>query len=394
MPTNTLTDAQVKRLQPREKPYKVFDGAGMFLYVTETSKIWRVAYRVNGKQQTKSLGPYPLVSLAQAREKRDELKRSLLAGDVPTRRKAVPTLSEVSARYWETRQDLSAAYLMNARNALDKYVFGRFGARPVDQLTRDDIMAVLVGMNDEGKFVYLRKLRMWLAQVLDFAVEHRWLTDNPAAGIRTDRAFGRRKVQHFAALELHEVGPFLARIAMERDLESVLANGLMARTWLRTGEIRNLRVADIGVSPGLPGRRILIPGERMKRAKDLIVPLSRQADEIVLRAILRNRGSEYVFPAVHRADRPMSENTILELIDRVGHKGRMTGHGWRTVASTWANEAGYREDAIERQLAHKPDDEVRATYNRAEYLAERATMLQAWADWLDQQTAACRRGPA
>ncbi len=112
------------------------------------------------------------------------------------------------------------------------------------------------------------------------------------------------------------------------------------------------------------------------------------------RAILRNRGSEYVFPAVHRADRPMSENTILELIDRVGYKGRMTGHGWRTVASTWANEAGYREDAIERQLAHKPDDEVRATYNRAEYLAERATMLQAWADWLDQQTAACRRGPA
>ena len=87
----------------------------------------------------------------------------------------------------------------------------------------------------------------------------------------------------------------------------------------------------------------------------------------------------------------MSENTILELIDRVGYKGRMTGHGWRTVASTWANEAGYREDAIERQLAHKPDDEVRATYNRAEYLAERATMLQAWADWLDQQTAAPAR---
>ena len=139
---------------------------------------------------------------------------------MPARRKADAHALEVSSRYWETRQDLSAAYLMNARNALEKYVFGGFGTRPVDQLTRDDIMAVLTGMNDEGSSSICGSSGCGWPKCLTSPSNIGWLTDNPATGIRTDRAFGRRKVQHFAALELHEVGPFLARIAMERDLKA------------------------------------------------------------------------------------------------------------------------------------------------------------------------------
>jgi integrase len=122
----------------------------------------------------------------------------------------------------------------------------------------------------------------------------------------------------------------------------------------------------------------------MKRDKDHMVPLSRQALDILDKMRARQRGSEYVFAADHRLDRPISENTVLALMARMGYKGEMTGHGWRTVASTWANEEGYTTDAIERQLAHSPEDKVRSAYNRAEYMKERRPMLQAWADWLDK----------
>jgi integrase len=388
MPTNVLTDAQLKRLKPLEKPYKLFDGGGLHVYVTSTAKIWRLAYRIEGKAQTKSIGPYPLVSLAQARQQRDAMKSVLHAGGTLKREKAgaravVPTLTDTCENYWKTREDLSRDYLMNATNALEKYVLTRFGALPINDFTREHVMQVLNGMNEAGRFVYLRKVRMWLAQVLDYAVEHKLVASNVADGIKTERAFGRRKVEHFAALELHDVGPFLKRIDLEADLDSVLAMELLMLTWMRTNEVRQLQVADLGTSPGITGKRLLIPAERMKRDKDLVVPLSTQALAVVERALLRNRGSNYVFPATHRIDRPLSENTVLALIARVGYKGRMTGHGWRTVASTWANERGYREDAIERQLAHVPEDEVRSTYNRAQYLDERKLMMQAWADWLD-----------
>ena len=391
MPTNVLTEAQIKRLAPKDKPFKVFDGGGLFLYVSATGKSWRLAYRLGDKQQTHAIGPYPAISLANARIARERLRRDVQAG-IPIGKRAVvaqkemPSLRQITEAYWLTRHDVTDAYKMNAVNALEKYLLSRFGDQPIDQFSREQLMTVLNGMNEQGKFVYLRKLRMWLSQVLDYAIEHQHLETNITRSIRTERAFGKRKVEHFASLELHEVGAFLKRVAMEDEADSALANEILARTWLRTGELRFMKIDDLGTSPGLSGRRLLIPGERMKRDKDLIVPLSKQAEALIDSAILRNRGSDYIFPAAHRVDRPISENTILALIARVGYKGKMTGHGWRSIASTWANEAGYSPDAIERQLAHKPDDGIRATYNRAEYLTERATMMQTWSDWLDQQS--------
>jgi len=136
-----------------------------------------------------------------------------------------------------------------------------------------------------------------------------------------------------------------------------------------------------------------IPAGRMKRKKDHLVPLVPQALAILAKLRKRSRGSAYVFPAEHRTDRPMSENAVLYLLHRMGFKGRMTGHGFRSVASTWANEAGYGADAIERQLAHSPEDKTRAAYNRAEFMPERRAMLVAWADWLDAAEAGSVQGP-
>lgn len=387
MPTNTLTDARCRAAKPGAKLAKLFDGGGLHLAVTPAgAKTWRVAYRLAGKPQTISLGPYPAVGLAEARQKRDELKATLRDGGDPMAprkaRRGGQSLAEASAEYWAGRRDLSPSYVANATRALQMHVETKLGTRPIGSITRDDVLGVLKPMDAAGLHSYVRKTRMWLGQVFDWAVERGEAALNPCALIDPRKAFGHTAVQHFAAIELADVPELLQRLALERELLSVLACRLLALTWVRTNELRMMTWAEVEVDLWR------IPGARMKRRKDHLVPLSTQAQALLKVLKARSTGSDYVFPSEHRLDRPMSENTVLMLLARLGYKGRMTGHGWRTVASTWANEQGYKPDAIERQLAHTPENKVRAAYNRAEFIEERRAMLQAWADWLDAATAA------
>lgn len=383
MPTNTLSDAKCKAAKAQDKPYKLFDGGGLHLYVsTVGARIWRLAYRVDGKPQTMSIGPYPDVSLADARAKRDEVKGVLRSGDDPmasrrAKRKAM-TLAEASELYWAGRKDLSASYLKNAQRGIEMHLLPALGNTSIATITRDVLMDELRRMDAAGLHVYVRKVRMWVGQVFDWAVENGYATINPAALIRPEKAFGKTQVESFAALSLNDVPDFLDRLAQEHDLQSVLACRLLALTWVRTNELRQMEWAEIDDAL----TTWTIPAGKMKRRREHVVPLSVQAASIIKEQRARSRGSKYVFSAPHRTDRPMSENAILYLIHRIGYKGRMTGHGWRSVGSTWANEAGYSPDAIERQLAHSPDDKIRAVYNRAEYLPERRKMMQDWADWL------------
>lgn len=378
MPTNTLTDAAIRGAKPAEKAQKLFDGGGLFLFVSpKGAKVWRLAYRVNGKAQTATLGAYPLVSLADARKKRDEIKLKLLNGEAPTKRtKRALTVTEACAEYWGGRGDLSASYKANATRALEMYVEPVVGTVPVADLTREQVLDALRPMDAEGKHEYVRKTRMWLSQVLDWAVEQGHAPANVAATIKADKAFGKSPVEHFAAVELREVPALMDRLALEGDLQSVLAARLLALTWTRTVELRMMEWTE------LHDDQWVIPAGKMKRRREHLVPLSTQALAIIEQMRKRSRGSPYVFPGDHRIERPMSENAILYLLHRCGYKGRMTGHGFRSVASTWANDAGFNPDAIERQLAHVPKDETRAAYNRAKYLPQRREMLQAWADWL------------
>lgn len=380
MPTDKLTDSRCKAAKPRDKAYKLFDGDGMALWVSPTgAKVWRLYYRVDGKQRTMSLGPYPEVPLARARELRDQARATLRDGADPMApRRRAPTLEESARAYWRGRGDLSPSYLANATRALEMHVFPQLGARQVDRVTREDAMGVLRTMDAAGLHVYVRKVRLWLGQVFDYAIEQGDAEVNPVAAIDPRKAFARRAVEHFAAVDLVDVGPLLQRLALEAELQSVLACRFLALTWVRTEELRSMQWAEVD------GALWRIAGGRMKMGRDHLVPLSRQALAILERMRLRSRGSAYVWPADHRIDRPMSENAVLYLLHRIGYKGRMTGHGWRAVGSTWAHEHGYSPDVIERQLAHAPDDKVRAVYNRAAYLPERTAMLQAWADWLDE----------
>lgn len=382
MPTNKLTDRQCNAVKPSTRAIKLFDGGGLYLFVSPTgAKTWRLAYRIDGRPQTMSFGPYPEVSLAAARARRDEVKATLREGADPMAprrvKRAGMTLEEASAEYWKGRRDLSDSYRANAERAIAMHLLPTLGKRNIASIERQDLLAALQAMDAAGLAVYVRKVRMWVGQVFDWAVENGHAKINPAALIDPRKAFARAKVEHFAALDLTEIPDLMRRLALEQDLQSVLACRLLAFTWVRTAELRMMTWDE------LDGDVWRIPAGKMKRKRDHLVPLSRQALALLKELKARSRGSAYVFPAEHRDDRPMSENSILYLLWRIGYRGRMTGHGWRTVASTWANERGFNRDAIERQLAHAPDDRVRATYNRAEYLPERRAMLQAWADWLD-----------
>jgi integrase len=376
---NNLTDAKCKAAKPREKLYKLSDGHGLHLAVTPAGgKLWRMAYRVDGRSQLASFGPYPLLSLAAARAERDALRLKLLKGE-PTKTPKVKssiTFQEASDTYWATRQDLTSDYRANAEAALARHIFPRLGAKPIRTIDRSALLEVLKTMDAAGLTVFVRKTRMWASQVWDWAVEHGHADTNPAALIDPKKAFSRSRVVNMAALELPEVAGFMARLDLEGVIQSAQACRLMALTGLRTQELRGLRFEE------WDGDLLRIPDSRMKKDLDLLVPLSSQAKAILENMRARSRGSVYVFPNDRRQDRPMSENAVLYLIGRIGYAGKMTGHGWRSVLSTWANEAGFNPDAIERQLAHVPGDKVRGIYNRAEYLDIRKQMLQAWADWL------------
>lgn len=381
MPTNSLSDSKCKAAKPQEKPYKLFDGHGLFLHVTPAGgKTWRMAYRVDGKPQTATFGPYPLVTLAKAREDRDALRLRLQKGEPAKEAKASTAkrilLRDASEQYWAGRQDMDPKSLLNAQNALERYIMPKLGGKFLDEIDNGQVLEALKVLDAAGKFSYVRKLRGWLSAVFDWGIGNEYAKINPCELINPRKAFGRRKTVGFAALELTEIEDFMKRLELEGLLQSVMACKLLGLTGVRTKELRMMRWDEID------GALWRIPAERMKKDLDLLVPLSRQSLVIVEHMRARATGSEYVFPNDRTNTRPMSENTVLYLIGRIGYAGIMTGHGWRKVMSTWLNEHGFDKDAIERQLAHVPSDKVRGIYNRAEFMPERRRMMQEWADWL------------
>lgn len=380
MPTaHTLTDHICRSATTDGKARKLFDAHGLHLYLTPAgAKVWRMAYRQHGKQQTATFGPYPLVSLADARRKRDALRLALVNGEPIKRRnqKRGLTLWQATEEYWRGRQDVTDGYRSNALRGIEMHLGPALGSRPIGSITKDDLLTELNRMDKAGLVVYVRRVRTWAKLVFGWALAQGHCAVNPAMQIDPRAAFSRRdKVSH-PALELGDVHGFLDRLDMEGALNSVIMCKVIALTWARTGEVRRMEWDEIR------GADWIIPKGKMKRKVDHLVPLPTQALRLLALMKARNRGGRYVFEADHRPDRPLSENAVLEVIKRIGYKGRMSGHGWRSVASTWANGQQWNADAIERQLAHVPDDEIRGVYNRAKYIDIRRPMLQAYADWL------------
>lgn len=404
MPTNTLTDNDCRKAAPRDTAYKLFDGNGLHLWVsTKGAKVWRQAYRFGGKPDTLVHGAYPLIGLKAARDLRDEALRKLAAGldpkaaqaqaAPPVDAKPMPLLAASDA-YWDGKKDISDDYRSHAKRGIELHLGPTLGKRDIGGITREELLAALNTMNAAGKLEYVRKVRMWASQVWHWAIEQGKAKENIPDTINPKRAFGKKKVKSFASLHERDFPAFWRRLNFEGEIQSVLAARMIAYTWVRTKEMRFMEWTEIDAfAPALAGGRLPdpakawdweVPEGKMKKSKALLVPLPRQARELLLVLWARRRPlSPYVFPAEHRDDRPMSDSTVLMLIYRLGYKGEMTGHGFRSVGSTWANERGYNWDHIERQLAHVPDNKVRGVYNKAEYIGGRRKLLQDIADWID-----------
>ncbi|CAN7543242.1 tyrosine-type recombinase/integrase [Variovorax paradoxus] len=390
-----LTDTACKNAKClAEKPRTRFsDAGGLYLEAVCTGgKYWYWKYRFGGKEKRLALGVYPLVGLASARRLRDDARLLLKAGTDPVAaRKGERLVAEAQresnfeavARAWfdnwkGPKSPRHADYVMRR---LEADVFPHLGSRPIATITAPELLAVVKRIEARGAIDIAKRAWQTCGQIFRYAVAHGLLERNPANDVKPADALKPRSKTHFARVEAREMPELLRKIeAYPGTPVTRLAMKFMVLTFVRTGELIAARWDEFD----LEAAEWRIPAERMKMKTPHIVPLSTQALE-VLAAIHELRGpSGLLFPGERDHDKPMSNNTILGALKRMGYAGRMTGHGFRGVASTILHELGHRHDIIELQLAHQERDEVSAAYNFAIYLRQRRKMMQQWADHLDE----------
>lgn len=385
-----LTDTKCRSLPPKTKAYKASDSGGLYLHITPTGrKYWRFNYRYGGKHKTLALGVYLEVSLKEARSQRDEAKAMLAAGQDPVaeKRKA-KLLQEVSpddrfeaiARQWlEPRQgELSENHYRQLEITLRNDIHPVIGHIPVGQVTTPELLAALRRIEARGALDMARKARQTCGQIFRYAIAIGKAERDIAADLKG--ALKTRKVQnrnHLAEVELPEF--FQKLSSYDGDPLTALALEFMVLTFVRTTELRGALWDEFDQPKAL----WRIPPERMKKERPHLVPLSRQALK-VLGAVRKISGDrQHVFPNSRTPLKPMSENTMLYAMYRMGYHSRATVHGFRATASTILHEHGFNSDHIEMQLAHVEGNKVKAAYNHAQYLSERTVMMQWWADHLD-----------
>lgn len=392
---NMLTDIQTKKAKASASQYKLTDERGLHLLVkTNGSKLWQLRYRYQGKEKTASLGQYPDVSLAEAREKRDAFRKLIAKGvdpvfskraDKEAQRAMNLSTFEVVARQWyphwsANKHERHAGYVLTR---LEVDVFPVLGHRPIAQIQAPELVAMVKKIEARGALDIAKRSLQTTGQIFRYAIAHGLggATRNPATEIKPLDVLTPRRKQNYARLEPKEFPLLLRKIeAYNGSPVTRLAMKLMSLTFVRTGELINAKWSEFD----LEERRWDIPAARMKMRSAHIVPLSTQAVEVleVLKEVSQNR--EYLFPSERDHSKPMSSNTILEALKRMGYAGRMTGHGFRGLASTLLHEQGYDHQHIELQLAHQERNSVSAAYNHATYLSQRARMMQDWGDYLER----------
>ncbi|MBU0808726.1 MAG: tyrosine-type recombinase/integrase [Gammaproteobacteria bacterium] len=390
-----LTDSALKVAKPKAKPYKLNDGQGLYLEVMPSgSKLWRLKFRFAGKENRMSLGAYPTVPLQQARRKRDEARQVLAGGKDPSaERQAEKAALQSNELTFETLAREWHAYLTprwakatadKANAYLESDILPALGHRPAKAITRPEVVALIRKIEARGAFNVAKKTRHWLSQIFRFGLAQGSVESNPATDLDVIAAQAPATIGH-PRVSFAELPELLSRVDNAKiNTLTRHAIRLLVLTAVRPGELRGARWSEFELDDDL----WTIPKERMKARRNHQVPLPRQAVAI-LRELQEITGSyDLVFPGRNNTDRPMSENTINKALADAGYKGRQTGHGFRHMLSTELNERSYKEDWIERQLAHGSDDEIRETYNHASYLPQREIMMQEWADSIDALCAA------
>jgi integrase len=386
-----LTVRAVEAAKPKDKPYKLADEKGLYLYVsTAGGKSWRANFTVHGKQQTRTYGRYPAMSLADARKAHQQAKET---PDTTTSATA-PTFRDV-AKEWLLKHLPSLSnpkHRGQVESTLEVYAFPKIGNLPIDNIPRKLLTEVVQGIQtgSGGKVETAHRVAGRITSVFDYAQDAGHIDAHPAANLT--RVLIPRKVKKpMASIPPGEAGKLVQDILTYPEPVTRLGLLLVAHTFVRVGEALGFRRDELKED----GAMWVVPAERVKGAGDKklphVVPLSPQAQAIV-KQLMELTDGELLLGSPARPGHPLSENTLLFALYRLGYRDRMTVHGFRALASTVLNEqSGFPHDVIERQLAHKETDQVRAAYNRAEYLPQRRELMAWWSNWLD---AAASRPPA
>jgi integrase len=397
-----LTVKQIDGLRPKERTYKVSDGNGLYLHITPSGgKLWRLKYRFSGKEKSLAIGSYPTVSLKHARDKTIIAKRQLADGIDPSAAKREQRLRKsktfgVTAKEWyETQLDKwTPGHAQTVWRRLELNVLPWLKDRAIDDISTAEVLEVLRRIENRGAIETAHRVAQICSKVFMFAIASGLLENNPANGV--SQALKVSTVKPMAAItEPKEIKALMEAIeAFQGSFIVRQALRTAPLVFVRPGELRHAEWSEIDFEENLWS----IPGEKMKMKRPHIVPLSKQAIQI-LRELEPLTGSGlYVFPSIRTPARPMSENTINVALRRLGYDNtQMTGHGFRTMASTRLHEMGFHTDHIEMQLAHADKNSIRGTYNKALYLEPRKRMMQAWADYLynlknEEKVISFRRG--
>jgi integrase len=412
-----LTDRAIRNAKAADKPIRMFDSGGLYLEVAPSGgKWWRLKYRFDGKEKRLSLGVYPDVPLASrtekdqetdlqvttkgAREKRDEARALLAAGVDPSAARKTASREaagraansfEAVAREWYLKQVQTwvPTHANDVLRRLESNLFGEIGDKPIASITPPILLSAVRKIEQRGAHDLAHRVMQVASQVFRYGVATGRCERDPAPDLRG--ALTPHRAKHQAAVTPEELPALLRAIDGYGEIGdplTELALRLLALTFVRTNELIGAEWVEVDLESGI----WIIPAARMKMKTEHVVPLSRQAIEALQAVRAMSGGSRFVF-AGRNLDKPMSNNTMLFALYRLGYKGKMTGHGFRAVASTMLNEAGFRREVIERQLAHCERDEIRGAYNRAEYLPERKEMMQRWADMLDASAPGARAIP-
>ena len=387
-----LTNTAVSNAKAREKQYRITDGQGMYLLVKPSGgRYWRLDYILYGKRKTFAIGKYPEKSLAQARADRDKAKALVADGIDPVRhRQATKGLrKEAAANSFEAissewlalqYQTWTEGHARTVTSRLERDIIPWLGSRPIKEITAPEVLTVLRRIESRGAGETAHRCKTIVSQVFRYGIATGVAERDPAADLRGALAPTRSR-KMAAITDPVKVGELMRAICgYQGDLVTRCALRLSALTFVRPGELRHAEWSEINWIK----KEWLIPAEKMKMRRDHTVPLSDQALE-VLREIrpLTSQG-KYVFPSLRSNIRPMSNNTVLGALRRMGFtKEEMTPHGFRSMASTLLHENGWGHEVIELQLAHSRRDKVAAAYDRSRRLPERKKMMQAWADYLD-----------
>lgn len=387
-----LSDKKVSNAKPKSKPYKLYDEEGLYLAVQPTGvKLWRLKYAFAGKESVFSIGRYPIVSLADAREQRNEAKRLILANNDPNESKRTARNQQLFdcqnsfkavAQDWfkANRKKWTPRHANRVWRRLELHAMNALADRPINSIKIPDLVVLVRKLDQKGKPETASRLIRTLYGVFRYAMHCGILEQNPALDL--GGIISPPKVTHFAAIHPSELPAFLAALeAVNTSIQNRIAVKLLLNVFVRPGELRHGKWDEIDYDKKL----WMIPAERMKNGRPHIVPLSVQAMALLQELKPITGYSEYLFPSQQRRRNPvMSENTINLVIKKMGYEGKQVGHGFRAIASTVLNESGlFRPDVIETQLAHIEENSSRKPYNRAEYLEERTNMMQWWGNFLE-----------